>query len=140
VTVDSHYYPLEHLELLDPRLRRGLSGLEISTPERLLQALRSPSDLARFARRAGISHEQLRCERERLRLILHRGLGLERARQLERLGIRTLEDLADWQPVALSAALFEQSSGVPRRFLERRAEVWLRGLNRGSETPTGSIR
>ncbi len=61
-------------------------------------------------------------------LVLHRGLGDDRARELNGLDIRTREDLARWSPESLAEALQASGARGPHRFLERRARVWLEGL------------
>jgi hypothetical protein len=106
VTVDSFYVPLARLDLLPEDARRRLVQEGSKSPE---QALSAPA-----ARPwAGI-----------LGLVVHRGLGQERARALGRLGIDEVGDLASWSPEALAGAL---RSPDPRdRFLTRRARVWVR--------------
>jgi predicted flap endonuclease-1-like 5' DNA nuclease len=59
---------------------------------------------------------------------MHRGLGQDRARELAALGIRTRAELAAWSPERLVAALRATGVRGPDRFLERRARVWLEGL------------
>lgn len=64
---------------------------------------------------------------ETVALVMHRGLGQERASQLGRLGIRSRADLARWSPAELARRLREQGQSPRDRFLERRARVWVGG-------------
>jgi len=130
ITVDSYYWPVERLDILGPDVRRGFTQLGVSSPEQLLRILRTRENLMAFSQRSGLTVAELRRARDQIRLVLHRGLGLERAHQLERLGIRTVEELAGWQPDQLAAALRFAGDTTSRRLLERRVRVWLRGLPR----------
>jgi hypothetical protein len=60
-------------------------------------------------------------------LVMHRGLGEDRALALQRLGIASVDDLARWDAAALATALRVQGDGPRDRFLERRARVWVGG-------------
>jgi hypothetical protein len=72
--------------------------------------------------------------------VLHRGLGDGRARELARLGIETRRDLAGWYLGELAAALQRSGARGPRRFLERRARVWLQGVTAGVASDRWRIR
>ena len=78
----------------------------------------------------------MREHREGVALVLHRGLGDGRARELAGLGIRSRDDLARWRPELLAAALGASGARGPQRFLERRARVWLEGLK---DTGAGQV-
>lgn len=131
ITVDSYYHPIGRLETLAPEVRHRLTGIGITSPEQLLGESDTPQAIAALAGRCGLPPRRIERSRERVELIMHRGLGLERARQLERIGIRSLNDLAGWRPEPLAAALRRQTDAVPLRFIERRARVWLQGLPPG---------
>jgi hypothetical protein len=128
VTVDSSYVPVASLGVLPAADREALATAGLESPERLLRALTEEDGLVEWSERTGLSVEALREHRERVALVLHRGLGDARARELAGLGIRTREDLARWRPETLAAALEASGARGPRRFLKRRARVWLEGL------------
>jgi predicted RecB family nuclease len=81
-----------------------------------------------WSARTGLAVDSLRRDREAVKLVLHRDLGDDRARELARLGIHTCDDLARWRPEPLAAALRAMGARGPDRFLERRVRVWLGGL------------
>jgi hypothetical protein len=125
VTVDSFYASVARLGVLPAADREALAGAGLRSPERLLRALEDDDGLAEWSARTGLSVEALRRHRERVALVLHRGLGDGRARELARLGIETREDLAGWRSEPLAAALRDSGARGPHRFLERRVRVWL---------------
>jgi hypothetical protein len=127
VTVDSLYVPVKHLEVLPAADREALAAAGLESPERRLRTLDDEADLAEWSERTGLPIEALRRHRERVALVVHRGLGDARTRELTRLGIRTREDLAGWRPEPLAEALRASGARGPHRFLERRARVWLEG-------------
>jgi hypothetical protein len=131
VTVDSLYVPVERLGVLPAADREALAAAGLESPERLLRALGNEAGLAEWSGRTGLGVEALREHRERVALVQHHGLGDGRARELARLGIRTRDDLARWTPEALATALEASGARGPHRFLERRARVWLEGLEDG---------
>jgi hypothetical protein len=125
ITVDSFYRPLARLETLPAGARARLSALGLASPEKLVRALRDETGIERWSHRSGLPPAELRLCRERAALVLHEGLGAERALQLERVGIHRVEDLVGWSPEALAAALRAQGTSERDRFLERRARVWI---------------
>jgi hypothetical protein len=125
VTVDSFYVPTAHLEALPAQARRRLSALGLGSPERLLRALETTESRAAWSASSGLPAAELDRIRARVALVMHRGLGQDRARQLERLGIETVTDLSRWEAGALAAALRAQETTERDRFLERRARVWV---------------
>jgi hypothetical protein len=128
VTVDSFYRPVAELSVLpsDERVRLAESGL--ASPEKLLRALRTPAALQQVAARTGIGLAELERTRETVALVMHRGLGDDRARRLARLGIHDRAALARWTAPALAEALRQQGTAPRDRFLERRVRVWLAGV------------
>jgi hypothetical protein len=128
VTVDSYYVPVARLGVLPVADREALAAAGLESPERLARALGDDTGLAAWSDRTGLPVEALREHRERVALVLHRGLGDGRARELAGLGIRTREDLARWRADKLAAALKASGARGPQRLLERRARVWLGGL------------
>jgi hypothetical protein len=132
VTVDSFYVPVRELQVLPAPVRARLAGLGLGSPEKVRRALDDPASRARLAAASGLDGEELERAGESAALVLHEGLGDGRARQLQRLGIRRVADLASWSPPALAAALRAQGPQPRDRFLERRAAVWIRNA-RGSE-------
>ena len=130
VTVDSFYVPVAKLQVLPEPMRSRLAGLGLGSPERIRRALDDPEARARVAAAVGLGPDELERARESVRLVLHQGLGEDRALQLERLGIRRVDDLARWRPADLAAALRAQGAQPRDRFLERRAEVWIREARR----------
>ena len=126
VSVDSYHRPVSQLETLDPDVRRRLGAAGLQTPERLVRRTSTPEGRRAVAASSGLSEVEVEQAGARTRLVLHRGLGIDRAVQLERLGIHTLEDLRRWSPESLTEALRAQGSQARDRFLERRARVWLR--------------
>ncbi len=129
-TVDSIYEPVERLELLPARDRSRLVASGLESPEVLLRALSTEAGLREGSIRTGIHIDDLRDVRERVALVMHRGLGADRARELAALGIRTRDELAAWTPERLVSALRDTGARGPDRFLERRARVWLEGLQK----------
>jgi hypothetical protein len=126
VTVDSFYVPVRQLDVLPAGVRTRLADLGLRSPEKLHRALDDADRRARTARASGLSLEELESARERVALVLHQGLGADRALQLERAGIRRVADLAPWAPAELAAALRAQGPSPRDRFLDRRAAVWIR--------------
>ena len=105
VSVDSFYAPVEELDVLPAQVRRQLVASGLASPEKLLRVLGTDEGRARWGRRTGLSASELERACARVTLVMHRGLGLERARQLEGLGIRSVADLARWSAEARSWAL-----------------------------------
>jgi hypothetical protein len=128
-TVDSIYAPVERLEVLPAADRARLAASGLDSPEALLRALSAEDARREWSARTGIPTEWLRAHRERVALVMHRGLGQDRARELATLGIHTRADLGSWSPERLVAALRATGARGPDRFLERRARVWLEGLS-----------
>jgi Domain of unknown function (DUF4332) len=131
VTVDSFYVPVRELQVLPAPVRARLAGLGLGSPEKVRRALDDPGSRARLAAASGLDGEELERARESVALVLHEGLGDGRARQLSRLGIRRVADLASWSPPALAAALRAQGPQPRDRFLERRAGAWIRDARGG---------
>jgi hypothetical protein len=127
-TVDSIYAPVDRLEMLAERDRERLAAAGLDTPEELLRALSDDGRTSEWSARTGITPAELRDIRERVALVMHRGLGQDRVRELEDLGIRTRAELAAWSPERLAEALRVRGARGPNAFLERRARVWLEGL------------
>jgi hypothetical protein len=127
MTVDSYYTPVARLGVLPTADREALAAAGLESPERLLRALSDDAGLTEWSERTGLPVAALREHREKVSLVLHRGLGDGRARELGGLGIHTRADLARWRPEALAAALEESGARGPVRFLRRRARVWLEG-------------
>ena len=130
VTVDSFYVPVEELQVLPEPMRSRLAGLGLGSPEKVRRVLDDPEARGRLAAASGLGPGELERARESVRLVLHQGLGADRALQLERLGIRRVDDLARWRPAELAAALRAQGAQPRDRFLERRAGVWIRAARR----------
>ena len=130
VTVDSFYVPVEELQVLPEPMRSRLAGLGLGSPEKLRRVLDDPEARARLAAASRLGPGELERARESVRLVLHQGLGADRALQLGRLGIRRVADLARWWPADLAAALRAQGAQPRDRFLERRAGVWIRAARR----------
>ena len=126
-TVDSVYVPIARMQVLPPAARQRLSALGLTSQEKLLRALRDGPARDEWARRSGMAAAELQAIRDRVALVVHRGLGDQRAQQLDRLGVHRLDDLARWSPGPLAAALRAQGETPRDRFLERRVRVWLRG-------------
>jgi len=129
-TVDSIYAPVERLEQLPARHRERLVASGFESPEVLLRATSTEIGLSECSARTGIPSEELRDVRERVALVMHRGLGPDRARELATLGIHTRDELSAWTPERLAAALRATGARGSHRFLERRARVWLEGLRK----------
>jgi len=132
VTVDSFYGPVRQLAVLPAPVRARLAEVGLGSPEKLRSALDDVEGRARLAAATGLGLEELERARERVALVLHQGLGADRALQLERVGIRRVADLAPWAPADLAAALRAQGPPLGDRFLERRAGVWIRAARRRS--------
>lgn len=125
VTVDSFYVPVARLAVLPAAPRERLAGRGLDSPEKLLRALGTAEGRAAWSARSGLSAPELDRVRARVELVMHRGLGQDRALQLQRLGVETVADLARWDAGALAAALRAQGPTPGDRFLERRVRVWL---------------
>jgi uncharacterized protein DUF4332 len=130
VTVDSFYAPVKELQVLPEPIRSRLAALGLGSPEKVRRVLDDPEARARVAAASGLGPGELERTREIVSLVLHQGLGEDRALQLGRVGIRGVADLASWQPAELAAALRAQGAQPRDRFLERRAGVWIRAARR----------
>jgi uncharacterized protein DUF4332 len=128
VTVDSSYRPLAELTVLPVEQRLRLAAIGLSSPEKLLRALATAEGRRRISERSGIGSGDLDRVHETVALVMHRGLGDDRARQLARLGIHDRAALAPWTAPALAEALRRQGTTPRDRFLERRARIWLTSL------------
>jgi len=129
VVVDSLYVPLGGLDVIPASVRAPLSAAGLASPERFLRETADASARRAWAARASIPLADLESARARVALVMHRGIGLQRAHDLAALGIHTRADLAAWPADALAAAIARGRPGDPRnRFLERRARVWTNGL------------
>ncbi len=129
VVVDSTYVPLADLDVLPEAARVRLTAAGLASPERFLRETEDDEGRRAWAERGGLTAAGMDLARARVALVVHRGLGLDRARQMERLGILTRDDLARWTPETLAAAIARVRPEDPRnRFLERRARAWARGL------------
>jgi hypothetical protein len=133
VTVDSFYRPVAELSVLPPDQRVRLAEAGLGSPEKLLRVLRTPEGLRQAASRTGIPAAEMDRIREAVALVMHRGLGDDRARQLGLLGIHDRTALARWRAMDLAAALRRQGTAPRDRFLERRVRVW---VSYPSLTPT----
>jgi hypothetical protein len=129
-TVDSFYAPVEGLRVLPASDREKLAASGLRRPELLLRALGDEAGLREWSARTGLGVDELRSDRERVALVMHRGLGEGRAEELAGLGVRTRADLSRWTPERLAPALRAAGSRGPDPFLERRARVWVEGLAR----------
>jgi nucleotidyltransferase/DNA polymerase involved in DNA repair len=103
-----------------------MASAGLRSPELVLHRLRSDDGRAEWAARTGIDAGTLRAHFERVRLVMHRGIGDQRAAQLAEIGVHRVEDLQRWTAEDLAARL---RTGDPRdRFLERRVRAWRAGL------------
>jgi hypothetical protein len=128
VTLDSVYVPIADLESFPAGVRARLVTSGVTSPERFLRETAELSARRAWAERLGVSGDDLDRMRRRVALVVHRGLGAERARELEALGIVSVEDLAHWPPHLLAEALAARHPSDPRnRFLPRRVRVWTDG-------------
>jgi hypothetical protein len=139
VTVDSFYVPVARLSVLPAAPRERLAGLGLDSPEKLVRALGTAEGRAAWSLRSGLSAPELDRIRARVELVMHRGLGQERALQLQRLGVETVADLARWDAAALATALRAQENRTRDRFLERRARVWIETSAHPVETESRGI-
>ena len=130
VTVDSFYAPVKELQVLPEPIRSRLAALGLGSPEKVRRVLDDPEARARLAAASGLGPGELERTRESVSLMLHQGLGEDRALQLQRVGIRRVADLAPWRPAELAAALRAQGAQPRDRFLERRAGVWIQAARR----------
>ncbi len=125
ITTDSYHASVGELAVLPKPHREQLSRLGLVAPERLVAVLSTSQGLGEWSTRSGLSESELVASRERVALVLHRGLGLDRALQLEALGIRTRDDLRVWTSAELAAGLRALKPGRVDPFLDRRARVWV---------------
>ena len=122
VTVDSLYAPTAQLSVLPAADRARMASAGLRSPELIHRRLRSDAGRAEWASRTGIDAETLRAHFESVRLVMHRGIGHERAARLAAIGVHRVEDLDRWAAVDLATRL---RTGDPRdRFLERRLRGW----------------
>jgi hypothetical protein len=129
VVVDSVFVPLAGLDVIPGSVRTRLAAAGLASPERFLRETKDAESRQALAVRASIPLADLESARARVALVMHRGIGLERAHDLGALGIYTRADLAAWPAEALAAAVAARRPGDPRNpFLERRARVWTNGL------------
>ena len=138
VVVDSLYVPLAELDVVPVSTRQRLAAAGVASPERLLRETADGASRAALAARTSIPLADLDEARARVALVMHRGIGLERAHDLAGLGIRTRADLAAFPADALASAIARRRPGDRRNpFLERRARVWTGGLG---DATTGGAR
>ena len=128
VTVDSLYATTRELSVLPAADRARLASAGLHSPERVLRELDSDAGRAEWAGRTGLDPGVLRVHFDRTRLLMHRGIGHERAAQLAAVGVHRVEDLGRWTAEALAARL--RTGDARDRFLERRVRAW-----RAVETP-----
>ena len=140
VTVDSFHVPVGRLAVLPRDARERLARLGLDGPEKLLRALGTGEGRAAWSDRSLLEPSTLERVHSRVALVMHRGLGEERALQLARLRIESLEDLSRWETVALTAALRAQRTDPRDRFLERRVRVWLDDGRLGARREPGEAR
>jgi hypothetical protein len=123
------YVPLAELDVVPAPTRARLTAAGVMSPERFLRVTADGAQRRAWAERTSIPLPELESARARVALVMHRGIGLERAHDLAALGIHTRADLAAWPADALAAAIAHRRPGDRRnRFLERRARVWTSGL------------
>ena len=86
VVVDSVYVPLARLDVVPPVVARAAGTRPGSSQPRAIPARRRRAHPTgtRGRRASRLPREELDRARERVALVVHRGLGLERARDLER--------------------------------------------------------
>jgi predicted flap endonuclease-1-like 5' DNA nuclease len=138
VVVDSVYVPLAGLDVVPAPTRARLAAAGATSPERFLRETAGEARRRAWAARTSIPLPDLESARARVALVMHRGIGLERAHDLAALGIHTRADLAAWPADALAAAIARRRPGDRRNpFLERRARVWTSGLG---DATTGDAR
>jgi hypothetical protein len=128
VTVDSFHRSVSDLQVVPPAVGRRLSEAGLNTPERLVRQAGTPEGRRAIAAATGLPMAEVDDAAGRARLVLHRGLGDDRAVQFERLGIRRVEHLAGRDAGSLAAAIRAGGTRPRDRFLERRVRVWLSGL------------
>lgn len=122
VTVDSLYAATAGLSVLPSADRARMASAGLPSPELILRRLRSDAGRAEWAGRTGIDAGALSGHYERVRLVMHRGIGDARAAQLAGIGVHRVEDLDQWDAADLATRL---RTGDPRdRFLERRVRGW----------------
>jgi hypothetical protein len=127
VVVDSVYQPVSRMQTVPADVRERLADAGLDTAERALRALDTAADRAELSARTGLPATVLLDARDRIALVLHRGLGDDRAAQLQRVGVTRVADLRRWSPEALAEALRAQGPRPKDRFLERRACIWIDG-------------
>ncbi len=126
VVVDSVYVPLAGLDAVPPLMRARLADAGLVGPERFLRETEDPAQRRAWAERLALPTADLDAVRERVALVVHHGIGVHRAHDLEVLGIRTVADLAKWPAEALAREIAIRRPADPRnRFLARRVRVWL---------------
>jgi hypothetical protein len=129
VVVDSVYVPSPGWTSCPRSSARGCRG-RVESPEQLLRETAGEARTRAWAARTSIPLTDLEAARARVALVMHRGIGLERVHDLDALGIRTLDDLAQWSAEELAAAMAARRPHDGRnRFLARRARLWTRGLD-----------
>lgn len=118
LTVDS-YKP--ELSAINAQAAAKLDG---SGYDAFLLAKASPDAISRVA---GVDETQARSWIDQARLATLRGLGTENLRALQRIGVRSIDQLAaqDWH--TLDSKL-EKETG--REFVDARVRVWIRGARR----------
>ena len=125
-SVESRRPVLAALDGLDEQAAGALRDADIPTPERLYRTVgdRGGSALAGVT---GIDPRRLDRAYRHAALTLHKGMGTDMARLLQRIGIRQVSDLAAADPRALyhrlSGAAKGQGRPVPR---QAEVKVWVR--------------
>lgn len=129
-TVKSVAPTLADMDGVPAEVLERLVASGITTPPDLLRRTKTAEGLTALLRQSGLAREDLLAVREACRLVDLKGLGAENYNALRRLGIRTVEELADREPATL---LPGWQAGAPRwPPTESQVTLWVNAARRAS--------
>ena len=117
INVASLQVDLRDLGMTGPELQQ-LTQRGVTRPRQFLQATDETVDGSAPSESFGMTAARLKELRERARLYTFKGIGSEHGRMLEEIGVRSPDDLKDWEPNALLSRLdprkFDSPIATPR--------------------------
>jgi len=124
-TVDSYYPRLEDAYWIEPRYRRELPRIGITSLDDLISKTREKDERDELALRLLIPKEVLVQWVKKARLVQLKGMGVENLRLLERVGIESIDAFAREDPESLYDKIEQapQERASPRKAMIR---IWVR--------------
>ena len=103
-----------------------LADLGIGRPRQLVRAVRDSETRAAVKERTGWSDPHIEDLVDRVELFTFKGIGASNGEALRLIGVRRVEDLAEWEPEHLYRVLMERARSLTRRSLRvDMVRVWV---------------